>query len=246
MLAQLDRTLPPPDAQGRCARSARSTSTRRSRWERVATTPRGGGATLGDGELRTLSFAGLPSDLRVKLCGRWLYDADGLPDIRLYIHEAKVAGLPPSKTRHCHVHAKDRASRDAWHEHAAQWHAERLGAAVEPAAVKRWPNILGNGGGYARCLDAAELPTDAEKCPKVLALQEELRQLRADLLAAPCHREYVQAQRAHLARSCPISPSTSATTSLCIPHRDDRGQGAAPLRRHLPPTGARGRRRARL
>ena len=84
--------------------------------------------------------------------------------------------------------------RDGWHQRVAAWHK------IEPSITKRWPNILANGGGYAKCLQKAEVHSDNERCPEVLKLQEELRRLRKAILDAPCNKVYVEALRAHLKR----------------------------------------------
>ena len=191
---ELDKTLPPADAQGR--------RTRREVYEyktlalgRARQYVRGEWRDYGDGELRTIGFHGLPSDLRIKLCGRYLYDADGVcSDFALYLHEAKQAELPAANTKLCRAYIGD---RDGWHERVARWHG------IEPRDTKRWPNILGNGGGYAKCLQVAGLRSDSERCPEVLRMQEELRQLRRAILAAACNKAYVEELRAHLKRELP-------------------------------------------
>ena len=194
IVSELDKTLPPADANGR--------RTRREVYEykpmamgKARHYVRGEWRDYGDGELRTLGFHGLPSDVRIKLCGRYFYDADGVcSDFALYLHEAKQAGLPASATKLCKSYILD---RDGWHERVASWHK------IEPSATKRWPNILGNGGGYAKCLQKAELRSDSERCSEVLKLQEELRRLRKAILDAPCNKAYVDALRAHLKREVP-------------------------------------------
>ena len=197
IVSELNMTLPPADEEGR--------RTRREVYEYKAMAlgkarhyVRGEWRDYGDGELRTLGFHGLPSDVRIKLCGRYLHDADGVcSDFALYLHEAKQAELSATATKLCRAYLRD---RDGWHQKVASWHG------VHPSATKRWPNILANGGGYAKCLQTAELRSDSERCRDVLCLQEELRCLRKAILDAPCNQAYVEALRDHLKREVPTLP----------------------------------------
>ena len=113
MLTQLDMTLPPPDAEGRRMQREeyeyKAISLSRGRYY-----AKGRWFDYGDGEWRTLCFPGLPGDVRVKLGGKYFVDADGFCcDIKLYIHEAKEAGLAAHKTTHCREYSKSKESRDA-------------------------------------------------------------------------------------------------------------------------------------
>lgn len=198
MLERLDQTLPPPDEEGRRTQREEYEYKARS-LDRGRYYAKGRWDDYGDGKLRTLCFPGLPSDLRVKLCGRYYFDADGFcSDIKLYIHEAKAAGLDADTTKHCRKYSESKESRGAWHARVAKWYADKLDRCVEPSSVKRWPNILGNTGGHGKCLEEAGLPENCRICPDVRALQDELLALRTLLLAAECNREYAERQRAHL------------------------------------------------
>ena len=198
VVEQLDKTLPPPDDEGRRTRREEYEYKERS-LNRARFYAKGRWVDFGDNERRVLGFQGMPGDLRVKLCGRYYHDADGFcSDFKLYIHEAGKAKLRRVCTKLCRAYSRDRESRDAWHVRIAAWLSEKLGFTVEPRSTKRWPNILGNGGGYPKCLEAAGLPADTEVCPEVRKLHDELGKLRKLILNASHNRDYVARQRERL------------------------------------------------
>jgi hypothetical protein len=76
---------------------------------------------------------------------------------------------------------KDDATREAWHAQVASAHGLQ-----DPKRVKTWPNIFGNGGGYARCLKEAGLAAsdDADPPEPVKRMRDTLRELRMAIARA--------------------------------------------------------------
>ena len=164
VVAALDASLPPPDAEGR-------------RSLRVEYDYKAGGDAAGrryangewkrfcDGDPRCLSLQGMPRDLRPKLTGKWLHDIDGVKsDPSIIVNEARRAGLPPDDFK-CHFnfisYPDEWIKRVAEFEcHAAGWDATPEVMSELKASIKRWPNRLDNGSGTPALLEKAGLPAD--------------------------------------------------------------------------------------
>ena len=164
IVADLDRQLPPANADGR-------------RTQRIEYGHKAGGEKAGrayascawslyaDEKLRCLALQGLPGDLRAKLTGAYLVDLDGVcSDMRIYMILARQAGVPAGAVTALRRYLGD---RQEWHRHVARFHSDAAGwdaseAKLEEliAKLKRWPNALGNGAGYPKLLEMADLPAD--------------------------------------------------------------------------------------
>ena len=208
IVANLDACLPREDERG-------ETLERRTQREEYEYKEAAGGQArryavcewrdYGDGRLRATTLPGMPNDLRPKLCGRYLRDCDGVnSDMVLIENASRRAGLPAGAYGHTRGH---NLGREEWQGAVADHH---LGHGVAPLhratlveAVKRWPNILANGGGYATCLRGAGLRESSPRCSPVVELVDELRQLRRLLLEAPCNKGFVARHRSRLQREMP-------------------------------------------
>jgi hypothetical protein len=68
------------------------------------------------------------------------------------------------------------AQCDAWHGGVGATHG------IDPGKVKRWPNILGNGGTYKTCLEGAGLALDGPRDTRVERMEKELHALRRSIM----------------------------------------------------------------
>lgn len=139
----------------------------------------------GDGEWRSATSQGMPSDLRTKLLGWRMRDKDGRKsDLTIYVIAAYLLGLPRTSVDVLiDEYLVSDEQCDAWHDGVARHHG------VAPGDVKRWPNILGNGGSHKTCLTAAGLPRDGSTPdPRVERMAAQLRQLRARIARASRER----------------------------------------------------------
>jgi 8-oxo-dGTP pyrophosphatase MutT (NUDIX family) len=133
-----------------------------------------------DGEWRSATSQGMPSDLRTLLMG-WKYDdADGRKsDPTIYVILACKLGMPRSYVAVLidEYLISDEVC-DKWHSDVAAHHGVSL------VTAKRWPNIFGNGGGYRTCLEKAELPLDMQPDPRVQRMERTLHRLRVAIAKA--------------------------------------------------------------
>eukprot|EP00964_Phaeocystis_antarctica_P129131 scaffold92998_cov61-Phaeocystis_antarctica.AAC.3 len=134
-----------------------------------------------DGKRRSATAQGMPGDLRTKLLGWKLSDKDGRKsDLAIYVIVARLLGLP------CEGYANVLIDEylltdelcEAWHNGVAAHHG------IIPEAVKRWPNILGNGGTYKTCLEGAGLPLDSPRDGRVERMETQMKKLRLALVKA--------------------------------------------------------------
>ena len=68
------------------------------------------------------------------------------------------------------------AQCDAWHGGVGATHG------IDPGKVKRWPNILGNGGTYKTSLEDAGLALDSPRDQCVERMETELHALRRSIM----------------------------------------------------------------
>lgn len=153
---------------------------------------------------RSRAAQGMPSDLRRKLMGRGWRDYDGYcSDLIIYLHLAASVGMPRDAvdrivaytgTEEQSFDARE-AQRTAWHQRVAEHHG------LDEATVKRWPNILGNDGSYKSCCEKAGLLwSTVNPMPEMTGLEEQLRALKAAVLASPIYHDFVARRRAELVR----------------------------------------------
>ena len=133
-----------------------------------------------DGKWRSATAQGMPGDLRTKLLGWKLSDKDGRKsDLAIYVIVAHLLCLPRTSVN---VLIDEYLLTDelckAWHDGVAAHHG------INPEAVKRWPNILGNGGTYETCLKGAGLPLDSPRDARVERMGAQLKRLRPDIAKA--------------------------------------------------------------
>ena len=133
-----------------------------------------------DGKWRSATAQGMPSDLRTKLLGWKLRDKDGRKsDLVIYVIVAHLVGLPRTSVN---VLIDEYLLTDelceAWHNGVAAHHG------IGPEAVKRWPNILGNGGTYETCLKGAGLPLDSPRDARVERMGAQMKKLRPAIAKA--------------------------------------------------------------
>lgn len=202
LVKELDAALSPPDEHGK-------------RYLKVEYDYKAGGAQagrryargrwkdFGDGDLRSLSLQGLPADLRAKLTGKYLFDFDGVnSDPVIIVNECRRAQLPQEAYR-CINHYVE--FRSEWIKNVAEFHLasagwERTKMSDLSDCVKRWPNLLAKGAGYARLLQQAGLPDGSPLESKfVLPMKKELWSLRTKLLAA--NEAFVHFHRGRLERA---------------------------------------------
>ena len=151
---------------------------------------------------RSRAAQGMPSDLRRKLMGRGWRDYDGYcSDLIIYLHLAASVGMPPDAVDRLVAYTgteaqsfeQREAQRTAWHQRVAAHHG------VDEATVKRWPNILGNDGSYKLCCEKAGLQWATVKpMREMTGLEEQLRALKAAVLASPIYHDFVARRRAEL------------------------------------------------
>ena len=124
-----------------------------------------------DGKWRSATAQGMPGDLRTKLLGWKLSDKDGRKsDLAIYVIVAHLLGLPrPSVNVLIDEYLLTDEVCEAWHDGVAAHHG------IGPEAVKRWPNILGNGGTYETCLKQAGLPLDSPRDARVERMETQLK-----------------------------------------------------------------------
>ena len=132
-----------------------------------------------DGKRRSVSAQGMPADLRTKLLGWRFADKDGRKsDLTIYVIVASLLGLQRSKVN---VLVDEYLKTDevckAWHDGVAEHHG------THPEEVKRWPNILGNGGSYKTCLTGAGLPLDSPSDARVERMEKQLKKLRQTIVS---------------------------------------------------------------
>ena len=201
LVAELDAALSPPDEHGRrhlkVEYEYKAGGAQAGR--RYA---KGGWKDFGDGDLRSLSLQGLPADLRAKLSGKYLFDFDGVnSDPVIILNECRRARLPLEVYRCIHHYVE---FRDQWIRNVAEFHLanagwERTTMSGLSDCVKRWPNLLAKGAGYARLLQQAGLPAgSAHEKEFVLPMKKEFWSLRTKLLAA--NEAFVQFHRGRLKR----------------------------------------------
>ena len=178
---ELNTSLPAAATEGAlaCARVACEAYTRRADGEgrRYAKAERW---EDDDGEWRSATAQGMPGDLRTKLLGWKFADKDGRKsDLAIYVIVARCLGLPRSSVN---VLIDEYLLTDelckAWHDGVAAHHG------INPETVKRWPNILGNGGTYETCLEGAGLPLDSPRDGRVERMGAQLKRLRPDIAKA--------------------------------------------------------------
>ena len=133
-----------------------------------------------DGKWRSATAQGMPGDLRTKLLGWKLSDKDGRKsDLAIYVIVAHLLCLQRSSVN---VLIDEYLLTDelckAWHDGVAAHHG------INPETVKRWPNILGNGGTYETCLEGARLPLDSPRDARVERMGAQLKRLRPDIAKA--------------------------------------------------------------
>ena len=133
-----------------------------------------------DGEWRSATAQGMPGDLRTKLLGWKLSDKDGRKsDLVIYVIVAHLLCLQRSSVN---VLIDEYLLTDelckAWHDGVAAHHG------INPEAVKRWPNILGNGGTYETCLKGAGLPLDSPRDARVERMGAQMKKLRPAIAKA--------------------------------------------------------------
>jgi hypothetical protein len=117
----------------------------------------------------------MPKDLKTELVGPYLHDKDGQKsDPTIFVILAYLLKLPISAVDESVKYLKD----------AGQWERDVAAAhGLEPADVKRWPVVLGNGGSYKTCLREAGLAErradpSIEGQAKVGRMETELSKLR--------------------------------------------------------------------
>ena len=133
-----------------------------------------------DGKRRSVSAQGMPADLRTKLLGWRFADKDGRKsDLTIYVIVASLLGLQRSKVNVLiDEYLKTDEVCKAWHDGVAEHHG------THPEEVKRWPNILGNGGSYKTCLTGAGLPLDSPRDARVERMEKQLKKLRQTIVSA--------------------------------------------------------------
>ena len=133
-----------------------------------------------DDKWRSATAQGMPGDLRTKLLGWKLSDKDGRKsDLAIYVIVAYLLGLPrPSVNVLIDEYLLTDELCEAWHNGVAAHHG------IGPEAVKRWPNILGNGGTYETCLKQAGLPLDSLRDARVERMEAQLKKLRPAIVKA--------------------------------------------------------------
>ena len=118
--------------------------------------------------------------LRTKLLGWKLSDKDGRKsDLAIYVIVAHLLCLQRSSVN---VLIDEYLLTDelckAWHDGVAAHHG------INPEAVKRWPNILGNGGTYETCLKGAGLPLGSPRDAHVERMESQMKKLRPAIAKA--------------------------------------------------------------
>ena len=173
----LDSSLPEADDQG--ARVAREEYRHLADGE-ARRYSRGDGWGDVDGKWRTATSQGMPNDLLVKLLGWRFADKDGRKsDLVIYVIAAFKLRLRYELVRVLvEEYLISDEVNDAWHKEVAKHHC------TEASAVKRWPNILGNGGAYCTCLKEARLPLDSQRCESVQRMEKALINLRREIVRA--------------------------------------------------------------
>lgn len=151
---------------------------------------------------RGCTMQSMPSDLRLKLCGRGWRDFDGYcSDLIVYLNLNSQLRRPPSELSFLLAYTgtaeqtfeEREAQRAAWHRRVAAHHG------IDAATVKRWPNVIGNGGSYKTCCEKAGLDWAAvQPMEEVERMQDQLRALKEAALASPKFRDFVAARRARL------------------------------------------------
>ena len=161
-----------------------------------------------DGKRRCVSAQGMPADLRTKLLGWRFADKDGRKsDLTIYVIVASLLGLQRSKVNVLiDEYLKTDEVCKAWHDGVAEHHG------THPEEVKRWPNILGNGGSYKTCLTGAGLPLDSPRDARVERMEKQLKKLRQKIVSVsrelpnalwPGSENFVHRQHARLLEERP-------------------------------------------
>jgi 8-oxo-dGTP pyrophosphatase MutT (NUDIX family) len=135
-----------------------------------------------DGKWRYVTAQGMPADLRTKLLGWRFADKDGRKsDLTIYVIVANLLGLRRSNVD---ILVDEYLKTDevcrAWLDGVAEHHG------TSPEVVKRWPNILGNGGSYETCLTGAGLPLDSPRDARVERMETQLKKLRLTIVKSSC------------------------------------------------------------
>ena len=214
ILAELDSTMPPA-AEGETVRWNRveyETKTTDSGVGRMY--PKSTGWWEGD-KYRCATLSGMPADLRPALTGGYLLDIDGVKsDLNIYRLLMRDTDFPmDEKVRRTQQISRYLSDPDAWHREVARWYLAQLGqpGGEEGAAipddildkVKRFPNILANGGTHV-ALMLKSVPTwhrDLHPHSLVVAMEQELKLLRIDLLHK--NKDFTTAQTERLKRERP-------------------------------------------
>jgi 8-oxo-dGTP pyrophosphatase MutT (NUDIX family) len=161
-----------------------------------------------DGKWRSATAQGMPGDLRTKLLGWKFADKDGRKsDLAIYVIVARCLGLLRSSVNMLidEYLITDEVCK-AWHDGVARHHG------TSPEVVKRWPNILGNGGTYKTCLESAGLPLDSPRNARVEGIEAQLKSLRLAIMKAsrekpnalwPGSEHFVNRHDARLQRDMP-------------------------------------------
>lgn len=131
----------------------------------------------GSSKRRSVTAQGMPSDLRVMLLG-WKYaDKDGrASDPTIVVILAYRFGLGKDKVAPLIEYLLTDDARDKWHRDVAEHHG------VDRSLVKRWPNILGNGGTWETCAKQAGIDASVTAHEHVKKMSSMFKSVRVEIL----------------------------------------------------------------